>query len=116
MTLLIQYPSHKMQNQLEKYRSIPVLPQKEFIDPIPLMYAGHKEYVINVVELILEHVWQQARFRRTSAAEALMYSGWICRLITLDKRVLNPDEQSKITGWPMIRDFLLQCLRECGNR
>jgi hypothetical protein len=97
----------------EKYKTIAIAPQKEFADAIPVMYAPLKDYVTKVIPLILEHVWQQKRAKNTSSFEELLYSGWICRLITLDKRVLNRDKQNEIPGWPEVREYLINCLDEC---
>src|SRR5688500_14460812 len=99
----------------EKYNSIATAPQPEFTDAIPIMYAPLKDYVIKVIPLMLEHVWQQQRAKNTSAFEELLYSGWICRLITLDNRVLNRHQQNGISGWPDVREYLIHSLNECED-
>jgi hypothetical protein len=97
----------------EKYKVITITPQQEFADAIPVMYAPLKEYVTKVIPLILEHAWQQRRAKNTSSFEELLYSGWICRLITLDNRVLNRDQQNEIHGWPEVSEYLIKCLDGC---
>lgn len=89
--------------------------QPEFTDAIPVMYAPLKEYVTKVIPLMLEHAWQQKRKNNTSAFDELLCSGWICRLITVDKRVLNRDEQNQIHGWPEVREYLIKCLDACKD-
>ena len=102
-----------MNNNREKYKTLAIVPQHEFADPIPVMYAPLKEYVTRVIPLMLEHVWQQKRVKNTTSFEELLYSGWICRLITLDNRVLSRDKQNEIPGWSETREYLIQYLDEC---
>ena len=98
---------------MKQVNNISVMPQQEFADAIPLMYAPLKAYVTNIIPLTLEHTWQQKRKKNSSSFEELLYSGWSCRLITLDDRVLNRDKQNEIPGWPGLRDYLVKCLDEC---
>ncbi len=105
----------KMSYNTGKHKKILFVPQNGFTDAIAAMYAPLKEYVMNVIPLMLEHAWQQKKTKRTSAFEALLYSGWICRLITLDNRVLNRDTQDEIHGWPDIRNYLINCFDECKD-
>jgi hypothetical protein len=104
-----------MSYHLQKNKGIAIGPQQEFADAIPVIYAPLKDYVSKIIPLMLEHAWQQMTAKNTSAFEELLYSGWICRLITLDNRVLKIDEQNEIHGWPEVREFLIKCLDECKN-
>ena len=104
-----------MDTNLEKYKNIVVASQPEFADAIPVMYAPLKEYVRHIIPLMLEHVWYQKKIKSSSSFEELMHSGWIGRLITLDNRVLNKDNQDEIEGWSQTKDYLIQCLEECSN-
>jgi hypothetical protein len=91
------------------------LPGDNFIDMIPSLYAPCQEYVSDVVPLMLEHIWQQKKDSSLTTPELLLSSGWICRLITLDKRVLNPTQQNGIKGWPELRDELIYLIDQCPN-
>jgi hypothetical protein len=96
-------------------REIQIYPPIEFADSIPALYAPLKPYVTHVIPLMLEHVWFLKREKATPTFQQLMYCGWLCRLITLDKRVLTSDQQNEISGWPELRDELVKYLDECGN-
>ena len=89
------------------------LSQSEFVDMIPSIYAPFESYVTNVIPLMLQHAWQVKQIKKNSSLEALQHSGWICRLITLDKRVLEPEKQNDIKDWPEIRDRLIIYIDEC---
>lgn len=104
-----------MKNHLEKYQDLALTPEPAFADAIPGMYAPLKEYVTKLIPLVLEHVWQQVNEKKETAPEALLHSGWICRLITLDNRVLNRDKQNEIPGWPPIREYLINQLDKCKD-
>lgn len=99
----------------EKYNQIAIAPEPKFADAIPVIYAPMKEYVIKVIPLMLEHIWQRMMGNNTAAFEELLYNGWICRLITLDTRVLNRDKQNEIPGWPAVREKLINSIDECKD-
>lgn len=96
-------------------KDIPTYPPADFADNIPVLYAPLKPYVTHVAPLMLEHIWLLKQNNRTTFFEELMYSGWICRLITLDKRVLDFNQQNEIIGWPEIRDKLIYYLDQCED-
>lgn len=100
---------------MEKYKSISIPPLPEFTDAIPVMYAPLKEYVINIIPLILQHIWHQKKINNSSSLQELIHSGWICRLITLDNRVLNSNRQDEIKGWTELRGYLIQCIDDCRD-
>jgi hypothetical protein len=112
---LILCPRIEMYNTSEKYNSITLIPQTEFADSIAAMYAPLEDYVSKAIPLMLEDAWNQKQINHSSALDQLLYNGWICRLITLDNRVLKREEQDEIVGWPAIRNGLVQCLDECKN-
>jgi hypothetical protein len=93
--------------------TIAELPDEDLIDLIPSLYAPCEEYVSDVVPLMLEHIWQQKQDSTATTPELLTASGWICRLITLDKRVLSTTQQNAIEGWPALRDELVYLIDEC---
>jgi hypothetical protein len=88
-----------------------IIPQPGFADEVAIMYSPFKEYIERVSPLMLEHIWHLKEPGKS--ADELLKSGWICRLVTLDKRVLDPDRQNEIPGWPEIRDYLVKFLEEC---
>ena len=90
-----------------------IIPQPGFADEVAIMYSPFKEYIERVSPLMLEHIWHLKESGKSSVADELLKSGWICRLITLDKRVLDPDRQNEIPGWPEIREYLVKALDEC---
>ena len=98
--------------EMQQYKNI-TIPQREFVDVIPAMYAPFEAYVTKLFPLMLQHAWQQKQSKNISSLEALLNSGWICRLLTLDKRVLDPEKQNEILYWPEIRDRLIDSLDEC---
>jgi len=100
---------------MEGNRRINFNPATEFFDGIPFLYAPFKEYVLKIVPLMLEHIWQQKHAKKSTIDEELLHSGWICRLITLDKRVLIADKQLEIQGWPEIKGFLQNSLESCTS-
>jgi hypothetical protein len=102
-----------MNQNLEQYKNITIVPQQEFVDVIPTMYAPFEAYITKLFPLMLQHGWQEKQSKKFSSLEALLHSGWICRLITLDKRVLDPEKQNEIPYWPEIRDRLINSLDEC---
>ncbi|HJY21745.1 MAG TPA: hypothetical protein VJ279_02600 [Hanamia sp.] len=104
-----------MSYRLEKNKRIAIISQQEFADAIAVIYAPLKDYVSKIIPLMLEHAWQQKKAKNTFAFEELLYSGWICRLITLDNRVLKIEQQNEIQGWPEVREYLIKCLDECKN-
>jgi hypothetical protein len=87
--------------------------QQPFADMIPTMYAPFEAYVTKLFPLMLQHAWQQKKSKKVSSLEALFHSGWMCRLITLDKRVPDPEKQNEIPYWPEVRDRLINSLDEC---
>ena len=90
-----------------------IIPQPGFADEVAIMYSPFKEYIERVSPLMLEHIWHLKGSGKSPVADELLKSGWICRLITLDKRVLDPDRQNEIPGWPEIREYLVKALDEC---
>ena len=94
---------------------IPTHPQKDFADSIAVLYAPLKNYVLQVVPLMLEHIWLSKQKGRTSFSQELLHSGWICRLVTLDKRVLDADQQNGIAGWPEVREALIDHMCVCKD-
>ena len=100
---------------MQRLYNISVLPGDNFIDAIPVLYAPFEKYVVGVIPLMLEHVWQQKNSSSSNTAELLMKSGWIGRLITLDKRVLDVSEQNNIEGWPKLRGNLIDHIDNCRS-
>lgn len=87
-----------------------------FTDEVASMYAPFKAYVSQVVPLILEHVWASAIQNKSDCRNELMNNGWLGRLVTLDRRVLDPLQQDEITDWPWRRDYLIKSMKACGRK
>ena len=96
--------------------NIPSGPQNAFADDVASMYAPFKTYVSQVVPLMLEHVWSLKMQKRSDCSEELMVNGWLGRLITLDRRVLDHLREEEIPEWPPIRDYLIKKLDECQHK
>lgn len=92
-------------------KKIQVAPQVP--DEIATLYAPLENYVPHVVPLMLQHTWFLKATHHMPAMEALMHCSWICRLITLDKRVVDPGQHHAIAGWPDLRDYLVASLDGC---
>jgi hypothetical protein len=101
-------------NFRDQYNNTAV-PQQSYADVIPVLYAPFEKYITGIIPLMLEHVWQQKNINNSSAVEELLNSGWICRLITLDKRVLDPQRQMAIPHWARVRDDLIHSLDACKD-
>jgi hypothetical protein len=97
---------------MEKDIHLPVFPDPDFADRIPSMYSAFGSYVINVIPLMLDHARQEVQQKNITAEQALLQSGWIGRLITLDTRVLHAERQDDVPGWAVVRDTLIDCIRE----
>lgn len=89
------------------------VPEHEFADDVAIMYSPFEGYIGRIASLMLEHIWYLKKNGKSSLADELLRSGWICRLVTLDKRVLNPEKQDEIPGWREIREHLMKSLNEC---
>lgn len=105
-----------MPNKHQTYQSTTLIPDHAFRDPIAAMYAPLREYVMKVIPLMLEHAWRRKTSNGTTAFDELIYSGWVARLITLDTRVLNREQQNDVLGWSEVRDYLIRCLDECSDK
>lgn len=95
---------------------IPVDPPDQFVDIIPSLYAPMRTYVMGVVPLLLEHIWQLKTNNNSSAQDELLNCAWISRLITLDKRVLDPEKQDEIIGWTEMRTDLIKNIDQCKEK
>ena len=93
---------------------IAYIPESEFLDKIPQLYAPLRGYISGVLPLMLEHAWQLKSKNHFSAEDALNSCGWIGRLITLDTRVLDKSRQNEIPGWLSLKLQLLKCI-DSGN-
>jgi hypothetical protein len=89
------------------------LPSSGFADAVAIMYSPFGEYIERLFPLMLEHVWYMKEQGKLPVQDELFRSGWICRLVTLDSRVLDPEKQNEIPGWPEIREYLVRYLAEC---
>lgn len=98
------------------HNNTPIQPQNAFSDEVALMYAPFRDYVPHVVALMLEHIWGLASKGRATLTDLLIGNGWLGRLITLDKRVLDPIRQEEIRDWPQIRKHLLRSLGDCKSQ
>jgi hypothetical protein len=94
-------------------KNLDVLPQKQVLDEIAALYAPLKNYVPHVVPLMLQHAWFRKTTQGTTAFDELMHCSWICRLLTLDKRVVDRERHNEIDGWTDLRDYVLASLDAC---
>jgi len=90
-------------------------PEDDFTDEIALLYAPLRNYVAGIIPLMLEHIWLLKEQNGSSASTEMMQSVWICRLITLDKRVSDPEKQTEILGWPELRNQMAKCIDDCKD-
>jgi hypothetical protein len=91
-------------------------PKNAFADEVASMYAPFKAYVSQVVPLILEHVWASGMQKKSDCREELMNNGWLGRLVTLDRRVLDRLRQEELAEWPRLRDYLVRSMKACARK
>jgi hypothetical protein len=85
----------------------------EHLDVIAVLYAPFEKYLNGLIPLMLEHIWKRKNKRGSSYFEELMHTGWLCRLITLDKRVLDPFTQEQIAGWGELKSQIITNFENC---
>lgn len=98
---------------MNRFQNLMPFPQSEYIDQIALLYAPFREYVLSVVPLMLGHIWKQAKLTGNTIEEEIDNSAWVCRLITLDKRVMDNETRNKIDGWGQCMDYIVMSLESC---
>jgi hypothetical protein len=89
--------------------------KNRYLDKIAVLYAPLENYLNDLIPLMLEHIWKLKKIKNTSYYEELVYTGWLSRLITLDKRVLDNTTENEIPGWPELKFELIKNFESCQS-
>src|SRR5690554_6825653 len=79
------------------------------------MYAPLKHYIEGVVPLMLKHIWMLKNELDSDTEYQLRQSLWICRLITLDSRIMDNEKQDEIKGWESLRKKIIKQINDCTS-
>lgn len=85
------------------------------LDKVAALYAPLKPYIENVIPLMLKHTWILKNKFDNDAEYQLRQSLWVCRLITLDSRIIDFEKEDRIEGWESLRGKIIKQINNCTS-
>lgn len=89
--------------------------ENPYYDQVASLYAPLKGYVVGVVELMMRHLWQLSKKESCSVSDQFSNVAWLARLLTIDKRAMNPVVEAEVPHWVELRGRLIEILDGCKN-